>query len=106
MTLMIEAGREPGRVDSIARNACRYLLLVVFPVVHLVATAITREAGYFAYGAKYAQAVPVLMIAAVLSMPRAFQEIVEVLVKAADRQKLLLICLVAFWLAARRCCSF
>ncbi len=90
LTLMVEAGRAPERVNSIVRNACRYLLLVALPV-HLGAAAITRQAIGLAYGPKYAGAVPVLMVAAILSIPRAFQELPEVLMRAADKQKQLLI---------------
>ena len=85
-TLMVECGRDPERVDSIVRNAARYMLLVVFPV-HLGAAAITSQAIRVVYGAKYVGAVPVLVIAALLAIPRAFQEIPETLLRAADRQK-------------------
>ena len=74
---------------GIVSNACRYLLLVVFPV-HLGAAAITARAIQFTYGAKYLGAIPVLIVASLLSIPRAFQEIPEVLMRAADRQKELL----------------
>ncbi len=90
ITLMVEAGRDRERVDRIVQNSCRYLLLVALPV-HLGAAAITREAIGLAYGVKYAGAVPVLIVAAILSIPRAFQEIPEVLMRTADRQKQLLI---------------
>jgi O-antigen/teichoic acid export membrane protein len=89
ISLMVESIRDPGRIDKIVKNACRYLLLVVFPV-HLGAAAIARSAIGFAYDARYAPAVPVIMIASILSMPRAFQEISEVLMRSADRQKELL----------------
>jgi O-antigen/teichoic acid export membrane protein len=90
ITLMVESAREPGRIDSIVKNACRFLLLVVFPV-HLGAVAIGAQALGFAYGDKYLEAIPVVMIAAILSMPRAFQELAEVLLRAADRQRQTLI---------------
>jgi O-antigen/teichoic acid export membrane protein len=90
ITLMVESAREPGRIESIVRNACRYLLLVVFPV-HLGAAAIAAQALGFAYGVKYREAIPVVIVASILSIPRAFQELAEVLLKAADRQKEILI---------------
>ena len=43
------------------------------------------------YGVKYIEAIPVVIIASILSIPRAFQEIAEVLLRAADRQKQILI---------------
>ena len=93
ITLMTESVRDATRVDSIVKNATRYLLLVVFPV-HLGAAAVTKAAIRFAYGPSYVGAVPVLMIASILAIPRGFQEIAEVLVRTADRQKQLL-----YWLA-------
>jgi O-antigen/teichoic acid export membrane protein len=92
-TLMVECGRDPERVDSIVRNAARYMLLVVFPV-HLGAAAVTSQAIRVVYGAKYLGAVPVLVVAALLAIPRAFQEIPDTLLRAADRQKQLF-----FWMA-------
>ena len=90
ITLMVEATREPGRIKGIVASAVRYLLLVVFPV-HLGAAAITVSAIALAYGPRYAAAAPVLIIASLLAIPRAFQEIPEVLIRAADRQKQLLL---------------
>lgn len=92
LTLMVESARDPGRIASIVKNASRYLLLVVFPV-NLGAAAITREALRFTYGTRYSGAVPVLIVASILAIPRAFQEIPDILLRAADRQKQLF-----FWL--------
>ena len=93
ITLMVESVRDATRVNGIVRNACRYLLLVVLPV-HLGAAAVTKAAIRFAYGPSYVGAVPVLVVAAILAIARGFQEIPEVLVRSADRQKQLL-----YWLA-------
>ena len=90
MTLMVESARDPKRIKTIIRTASRYLLLVVFPV-HLGAAAIAAQALGFVYGVKYIEAIPVVIIASILSIPRAFQEIAEVLLRAADRQKQILI---------------
>ena len=85
-TLMVECGRDPERVDGIVRSAARYMLLVVFPV-HLGAAAVTGQAIRLVYGSKYIGAIPVLIVASLLAIPRAFQEIPETLLRAADRQK-------------------
>ncbi len=95
VSLMAEASRSDrdhgdSRVDSIVKNASRYLLLVSLPI-HIGAAAIAGLAVTFTYGAKYAAAVPVLVIASLLAIPRAFQEMPETLLRAADRQKQLLI---------------
>ncbi|HEY0161240.1 MAG TPA: polysaccharide biosynthesis C-terminal domain-containing protein [Edaphobacter sp.] len=86
ITLMVESSRDPSRVRSILDNICRFLLFVVLPV-HLGAAAIVREAIHFAYGDKYIGAVPVLIIASILAIPRSFQELPSVLLSAADHQK-------------------
>ena len=85
ITLMSEASRDPGRIDGLVKSASRYLLLVAFPV-HLGAAAITATAIRVTYGAKYIGAIPVLMIAAILAIPRAFEEIPDTLLRAADKQ--------------------
>ena len=90
ITLMVESARDPKRIQSIIKTASRFLLLVVFPV-HLGAAAIAAQALGFAYGTKYVEAIPVVMIASILSIPRAFQELAEVLLRAADRQKQILV---------------
>jgi O-antigen/teichoic acid export membrane protein len=86
VTLMVESSRDPESVDSIVRNASRYLLLVAIPV-HLGAAAIASQAIRTVYGARYIGAVPVVVIASILSLPLAFQQIPESLINAADRLK-------------------
>ncbi len=89
ITLMLESGRkDAGRVRDMVAAACRYLLFFVCPI-HLGAIALAGAAVSLVYGAKYAGAVPVLMVAALLAIPRAFQDIADILVRAADRQKYL-----------------
>ena len=90
ITLMVESARDPKKIKNIIKTASRFLLLVVFPV-HLGAAAIAAQALGFAYGTKYVEAIPVVMIASILSIPRAFQELAEVLLRAADRQKQILV---------------
>lgn len=90
ITLMVEASRDPRRIDAIVKNACRYLLLVILPV-SLGAVAITFPAIAFAYGPRYLGAVPAMMIAAILTVPRAFQWVPETLMRTADRQDRILV---------------
>ena len=89
ITLMVESTRDPRRIDGIVKNACRYLFLVVLPV-HLGAAAITRQVIGLAYGREYQAAVPVLIVASILAIPRAFAEIPDVLFRAFERQNELL----------------
>jgi O-antigen/teichoic acid export membrane protein len=89
ITLMVESSRDPRRIGSIITNACRYLFLVVFPV-HLGAAAITRQVISLSYGRQYQSAVPVLIVASILAIPRAFAEIPDILMRAFERQNELL----------------
>ena len=85
ITLMVEAGRDPKRIDAIVKTSSRYLLLVSLPV-SLGAVAITFPTIAFVYGTRYLGAVPAMMIAAILCIPRAFQWVPETLMRSADRQ--------------------
>jgi O-antigen/teichoic acid export membrane protein len=58
--------------------------------INLGAAAIAAQAIAVAYGAKYSSAIPVMAIAAVLAIPRAFQNLPETLLRTADRQATLL----------------
>jgi len=90
ITLMVEASRDAKRVAGLVQNASRYLLLIALPV-NLGAAAIAYPAIRLAYGTRYLVAVPVLMVAAVLGIPRAFQSIPEILIRTGDRQNRLLL---------------
>jgi O-antigen/teichoic acid export membrane protein len=90
ISLMVEATREPGRIRNIVNNASRVLLLAAIPV-HLGAAAIAGQALAFVYGDRYLGAIPAVIVAAMLSIPRAFQEIPDVLLRAADRQREILV---------------
>jgi O-antigen/teichoic acid export membrane protein len=90
ITLMVQATRDPERINSLVRNASRYLLLIVLPV-SLGAAAIAYPLIHLAYDRRYFSAVPVLMIAAVLAIPRAFQLLPETLMRSADRQNRILV---------------
>ncbi|MES2390779.1 MAG: oligosaccharide flippase family protein [Acidobacteriota bacterium] len=85
ITLMAEASRDKTRVTSMMDNVCRFLLLVVLPV-NLGAAAIAVPAIHAIYGGRYFGAGVVMMVAALLSIPRAFQSLPEVLMRTADRQ--------------------
>jgi O-antigen/teichoic acid export membrane protein len=90
-TLMVETSRDPKRVASIVRNACRYLLLLVFPMC-FGAAAVMLPGVQLVYGQRYLGAVPALIVATLLCIPRAFQWIPENLIRTADKQNHLL-----FW---------
>ncbi|MGI4854127.1 MAG: polysaccharide biosynthesis C-terminal domain-containing protein [Janthinobacterium lividum] len=93
ITLMVESSRDPSRVGGIVKSACRYLLLVGFPV-NLGAAAITNQVIRITYGARYTGAIPVLIVAAILSIPRILQDLPDILLRAADQQKRLFVWLI------------
>ena len=90
VTLMVDAVRDPARVKSIVGNASRFTLLVIFSI-SLGAAAITLPAVLVAYGPRYSGAVPALVVACILGIPRAFQWAPDTLLRIADGQKRLLI---------------
>ena len=85
ISLMGEAGRSYERARELARSTCRYLLLLTVPIC-LGAAAVTLSGIQMAYGSRYLPAVPVLITAVLLGMPRIFQGVPETLLRAADRQ--------------------
>ncbi|MEO8724930.1 MAG: polysaccharide biosynthesis C-terminal domain-containing protein [Acidobacteriaceae bacterium] len=92
-SLMAESARDRFRVGSIVNNAFRYLGLIALPV-HVGAALLARQAVWVVYGEKYMPAVPVMIIAAITAIPRAFQDMPDTLMRSADRQWDLLRCLI------------
>jgi O-antigen/teichoic acid export membrane protein len=86
VSLMVESNRDASRVEQIVGNASRFILLLAIPI-HLGAVAITYRAILSLYGPKYAGAIPVMIVASLLALPLALQNIPEVLLQSADRQK-------------------
>ena len=80
-------------MDSIVGNSSRFLSFIVMPV-NLGAAAIASQLLTVAYGPKYIAAIPVMAISALLAIPRAYQNIPDTLLRAADRQSALLRCMV------------
>ncbi len=90
---MAEAARNRDRVASIVFGSFRFLCLVVLPV-HIGAAIISKQAITLAYGAQYLPAVWPMMITAALGIPRAFQNLPDTLMRAADRQYDLIRCMI------------
>lgn len=93
ISLMAESARDRFRAGSIVNNACRYLCLIALPV-HIGAALLARQAVWVVYGEKYIPAVPVMVVAALFAIPRAFQDMPDILMRTADRQWDLLRCLI------------
>lgn len=89
ITLMAEASRSYEKVRSLTAGSCRFLLLLTVPV-SLGGAAVTYAGIHLTYGGRYLPAVPVLITAVLLGIPRAFQVLPETLLRAADMQKTIL----------------
>lgn len=88
-TLMVQYGRDRSRVRGLVSTTLRYLAVIAFPV-HLGLAAIAGPVMWLVYGAKYSEAVPALIIAACLGIPKAFMLPVQSLLSSWERQDLLL----------------
>ena len=87
--VMAEYARARSRTSVIAANSMRYLGLLVLPLNCGIA-ALSGPAIRVAYGPLYAAAIPVLAIAAVLAIPKAFYWLPYTIHLAADKQTVLL----------------
>jgi len=87
--VMAEYARARSRTSMIAANSMRYLGLLVLPLNCGIA-ALGGPAIRVAYGPLYAAAIPVLVISAVLAIPKAFYWLPCTIHLAADKQAVLL----------------
>ena len=88
-TVMAQYGRDSGRSGDLISASVRYLALISFPV-HLGLAAIATPVMWAIYGNKYAGAVPALMVAACLGVPKAFLLPVQALLASWERQDLII----------------
>jgi len=70
-TVMAQYGRDSRRSGDLIGASVRYLALISFPV-HLGLAAIAAPVMLMIYGHKYSEAVPALIVAACLGIPKAF----------------------------------
>ena len=93
ISLMAESARDSKRAGVIVHSTVRFLLLVALPL-HIGAAIVTRQAIAVAYGARYLPAVPVMMVATLLCIPRALQLLPDTMMRSADRQSDLIRCMI------------
>jgi O-antigen/teichoic acid export membrane protein len=84
-TLMVQYGRDSTLVRGLAETSARYLALISFPV-HLGLAAIAAPLVSATYGSKYSEAVPALIVAACLGIPKAFFLPAQAILSSWDRQ--------------------
>jgi O-antigen/teichoic acid export membrane protein len=73
----------------LAETSARYLALISFPV-HLGLAAIAVPLVWLTYGSKYSGAVPALVVAACLGIPKAFFIPVQAMLSSWERQDLII----------------
>ena len=88
-TMMVQYGRDSSRVRGLAETSSRYLALISFPV-HLGLAAIAVPLVWLTYGSKYSGAVPALVVAACLGIPKAFFIPVQAVLSSWERQDLII----------------
>jgi O-antigen/teichoic acid export membrane protein len=88
-TIMVQFGRDASRIRQLVGTSLRYLALIAFPV-HLGLAAIAGPVMWIVYGGKYTAAVPALVIAACMGIPKAFMLPAASSLSSAERQDLLI----------------
>jgi O-antigen/teichoic acid export membrane protein len=88
-TIMVQYGRDSTRIRELVEISARYLALISFPV-HLGLAAIAVPLVWITYGDKYSGAVPALVVAACLGIPKAFFLPAQALLSSWDRQNLII----------------
>ncbi len=88
-TMMVQYGRDSSRVRGLAETSLRYLALISFPV-HLGLAAIAVPLIWVTYGSKYLGAIPALVVAACLGIPKAFFVPVQAILSSWERQDLII----------------
>lgn len=83
--LMGEYAADRARAGKRASDAVRHLALLVFPI-HAGLALMSSPAIRLAYGSAYIPAIPVLSIAVLLGIPKAFFWLPTSIYQAADRQ--------------------
>jgi O-antigen/teichoic acid export membrane protein len=86
---MVQYGRDSSRVRGLAETSARYLALIAFPV-HLGLAAIAAPLVWLTYGSKYSGAVPALVVAACLGIPKAFFIPIQAILSSWERQDLII----------------
>lgn len=88
-TMMVQYGRDSNRVGELAKTSARYLALISFPI-HLGLAAIAVPLVWVTYGSKYSGAIPAIVVASCLGIPKAFFLPVQALLSSWERQDLII----------------
>ena len=88
-TMMVQYGRDSSRVRQLAETSVRYLALISFPI-HLGLAAIAVPLVWITYGNKYSEAIPAIVVASCLGIPKAFFLPVQALLSSWERQNLII----------------
>jgi O-antigen/teichoic acid export membrane protein len=86
-TILAQYGRDPVRLNGIVSNAVRYLGLVTLPV-NLGIAVLSAPLIHLLYGSRYLEAIPLMMVAMVLAIPKALLAPVSSLMGATENQNI------------------
>ncbi len=86
--IMVEQGRDPRGLGRVVAEVLRYMALLAFPLT-LGLAALSAPAIRFLYGEKFLPAIPVLLVAALFCVPRAFLGPAHQLLLATENQAFL-----------------
>jgi O-antigen/teichoic acid export membrane protein len=84
-TMRAQYGRNPESLRRMLPEAAVYLALVACPL-YIGLAAISGPIVLLGYGDSYAAAIPVLMVSALLALPKAFQAPVQTFFQSTDKQ--------------------
>jgi len=87
--MMAQYGRDSSRLQQLIGTSLRYLAIIACPL-HLGLAAIAAPVMWIIYGGKYSAAVPALVIAACLGIPKAFLLPVQSSLSSWERQDLII----------------
>lgn len=90
--LMVEYGRTSNHLQSLSSSSLRFLALLVFPMFAGLA-ALSAPVTRLFYGPAYLPAIPVLFVALLLAVPKAFYWFPSAMLQAFDRQGTMFGCL-------------
>jgi O-antigen/teichoic acid export membrane protein len=86
-TMIAQYGRNPAHLKSLLSGTIRYLALVATPI-HVGLAVLSGPLILFTYGSKYSEAIPLMVVASILALPRVVLAPVSSLLTATDRQDL------------------
>jgi O-antigen/teichoic acid export membrane protein len=90
VTINAQYGRDRSRLNVIVRSSGRYLVLASLPILAGLAM-MSEPLVRAAYGSQYVPAIPVLMLAALLAIPKPLLSPAQQMLQANEQQRFLIV---------------